>query len=131
MIRTINLRRFWLVTGVALVAAVIYLSIAPRLDAPDVPGGDKVGHFVAYGAVMLWFMQAALSRGSRALIGLTLVALGIALEFVQAGIPGRSFEIADMFANSIGVAIGWLAAPPRTPNFLAALSSALARGTAR
>jgi glycopeptide antibiotics resistance protein len=33
--------------------------------------------------------------------------MGIALEFVQGALGYRSFEVADMFANTFGVLIGW------------------------
>jgi hypothetical protein len=33
--------------------------------------------------------------------------LGIALEFVQRGLGYRSFEIADMVADAVGVAAGY------------------------
>ncbi len=47
-----------------------------------------------------------------------MVALGIALEYAQRATGYRSFEVADMVADALGVAIGWLAAPPRLPNVL-------------
>jgi VanZ family protein len=46
-----------------------------------------------------------------------MVALGIALEYAQRATGYRSFEVADMAADALGVAVGWLAAP-RLPNFL-------------
>jgi hypothetical protein len=46
------------------------------------------------------------------------VALGIALEFVQGWTDYRTFEVADMVADALGVAVGWALAPPRLPNFL-------------
>ncbi len=47
-----------------------------------------------------------------------MVALGIAMEYAQRATGYRTFEVADMIADAFGVAIGWLAAPPRLPNFL-------------
>ena len=40
------------------------------------------------------------------------------MEIGQYFTPYRTFEIADMAANATGVGLGWLLAPPRTPNFL-------------
>ena len=41
---------------------------------------------------------------------LGMIFLGIGLEFVQAHVPGRSFSVLDMAANSLGVILGiWLA----------------------
>ncbi|HEX2825291.1 MAG TPA: VanZ family protein [Burkholderiales bacterium] len=44
------------------------------------------------------------------------MALGMALECVQAALPYRSFDVLDMLANASGVLIGWAVAPPRTAN---------------
>ena len=46
------------------------------------------------------------------------MALGIALEFAQRMTGFRMFEVADMVAGALGVTLGWLLAPPRTPNLL-------------
>jgi VanZ family protein len=34
------------------------------------------------------------------------VPLGVALEFAQRLVPGRSFEVGDMVANTLGVCAG-------------------------
>ena len=53
------------------------------------------------------------------------IALGIALEFVQRWTGYRSFEVADMAADAAGVAVGWLIAPPRIPNYLQGMGKLL------
>ena len=78
--------------------------------------GDKLGHFAAYGLVTLWFAQCYTGLRQRVALAVGMVALGIALEYVQRATGYRSFEIADMVADGVGVAIGWLLAPPRLPN---------------
>lgn len=104
--------------GWGLVAAVVYLSVAHLAGPPPVPGGDKLGHLVAYGALTFWFAQLIQAKRARAQIMLAFVALGVSLEFVQGTLPYRSYDEMDMIANTAGVALGWLAAPPRTPNIL-------------
>lgn len=48
-------RALWLGMGWAFVVLVIYLSLNPDpIDAGRVEG-VKVGHFIAYGWLMLWF----------------------------------------------------------------------------
>jgi len=37
------------------------------------------------------------------------ILMGIALEFLQGMTGTRSFEVFDMVANSVGVALGWIA----------------------
>jgi VanZ family protein len=117
-----GLRRGWLACGCVLVIVTIVLSVWPRLEVPSFPSvSDKIQHVVAYASLMFWFAQLALSTRWRAATAGALIVLGIVIEFVQIGVPGRTFEIADMVANTVGVLAGWLAAPPRTPNLLAAL----------
>jgi len=108
----------WLAIGWALVLTVVYLSLTPHPISIPVEQGDKVGHVVAYAALMLWFAQIYSPSQRRLLLAVALAALGIALEFAQLLTDTRTFEIADMLADGAGVAIGWLAAPPRTINFL-------------
>ena len=68
--------------------------------------GDKLGHFAAYGLLMLWFTQLYVARRSRAHAGV-FVAMGVALEFLQGALGYRSYDIVDMYANTLGVALGW------------------------
>ena len=106
-----KLQQMILPLWVASVAMVIYLSLSPRLEIPyDFSNADKVAHLLAY----LWL--AALSffafpTPKSALVGaLCMVPMGIGLEFLQVYVPGRSFSVADMAANCLGVMLGiWLA----------------------
>jgi hypothetical protein len=58
---------------------------------------------------MFWFGQLYVRSAVRLRYALGLVALGIALEFIQDQV-GRDFELADMAADALGVALGWAAA---------------------
>ena len=117
----------WLATGWCLIAAVIYLSLTPAPPKMDMPAGDKIGHVLAYTALMFWFIQIYYARRSRVLIALGFVLLGISLEFLQ-GLGGeRQFEVADMIANTAGVMIGWISGPPRTGNLLSRVESVMLR----
>lgn len=102
-------RRAGLALGWAWVAAVIYLSLTPAPPRVDLEGGDKLGHFLAYAVLTYWFCQFHFHR-ARLLYALGFVAMGIALEFAQRATGYRSFELADMAANTLGVAGGWGAA---------------------
>jgi VanZ family protein len=113
-----RLYRLWQTIGWMLVILVVYLSLTPSpVDFP-VEGGDRYEHALAYATLMFWF--AHLHAGFRARVGLAFgfVALGIGLEFAQQMTGYRSFQIADMLADAVGVGIGWLAAPPRLPDVL-------------
>ncbi len=111
-------RPLWLVIGWMLVLLVIVLSLAPVPVEVPVEGGDKFGHVAAYAALMLWFANIYELPVRRGMLAIAFVALGIALEFAQGWTDYRTFELADMAADVLGVAVGWALAPPRLPNFL-------------
>lgn len=122
-----KIANFWRIAGWLGIAAIITLSLAPLQLNMAVDNGDKFGHLASYGLVTLWLAQ--LYTGLRQRIGLVIgmVALGIALEYAQRATGYRSFEVADMVADTTGVAIGWLLAPPRLPNLLSWLEKRTAR----
>ena len=124
---SMKLRTLWLAAGWVGVAIVTYFTLMPDPPQIDLEQGDKVQHILAYASLMLWFAQVQTGRDERRGTALLLVALGIALEFAQ-GLTGyRLMSSADMAANTAGVAVGWLAAPPRLPNASVWIASMLNR----
>jgi len=81
-------------------------------------GGDKLGHVLAYAALMVWFSWLYAVPGAHFACAAGFVLLGIGLEFAQALTDYRSFQLADMVADCVGVALGWAGAPPAVPNLL-------------
>jgi hypothetical protein len=67
---------------------------------------------------MFWYAQIVLDRVSRLGVAAAFVAMAIALEFVQRATGYRSFEVQDMEAGAIGVLLGWVLAPPRSPSLI-------------
>ena len=122
-----KLATFWKAAGWLLVLAIITLSLMPAPPDLGVDQGDKIGHFAAYGLTTLWFAQIYTGRHERIRLVIGMVALGIAIEYAQRSTGYRSFEVADMLADTIGAGLGWLAAPPRLPNFLAWTKKRLSR----
>jgi hypothetical protein len=113
------LERAWRALGIALIAAVVWLSLAPVPALPvELDGGDKMGHVAAYAALMLWHAQLHPGTAARLALAAGFVALGVGLEFAQGALAFRRFDALDMAANAAGVALGWLAAPPRGPHVL-------------
>jgi VanZ family protein len=102
-------RRAGLAIGWAAVAVVIYLSLTPSPPDSGIDGGDKLGHFLAYAGLTYWFGQFYSYR-TRAAYALGFFAMGIALELAQGALGYRSLELADVAANTLGVATGWGAA---------------------
>ena len=122
-----RLRLLWLIAGWCGVALVAGYSLVP--DPPDlgISQGDKLQHLGAYGGLMLWFSQVYTQRSERRRSAFLLVGMGIALEFAQALTGYREPSVADASANAAGVAVGWLAAPPRLPSVLHLARSILNR----
>lgn len=100
-------RGLWLAFGWGLVAVIIWLSLTPSPPKLDVSFGDKLGHLAAYGTLMFWFCQIYAGRAKRIAYAIGFIAMGIALEFIQGATGYRSFELLDMAANAMGVALGW------------------------
>lgn len=74
------------------------------------PYGDKVGHFVLYGAIA-FALAILVRRPIPAAVGaMALVSIGIADEFRQRAVGGRNFDLLDIAANSVGICVGLLAA---------------------
>jgi len=89
-----------------MVAAVVWASLTPSPPKVDFEASDKVGHLLGYGMLMFWFSQLYRGR-ARVLYAAGFGAMGVALEFVQAGLGYRSYDIFDMYANALGVLAGW------------------------
>lgn len=94
--------------GVCIIVAIFVLSLMP--GPPGVPGSDKLHHFLAYGGCMFaWAM--ALARPKSRLVALLLIcAMGVLIEFLQGWTGWRTFDVADMVANTLGALTGWVAA---------------------
>jgi TM2 domain-containing membrane protein YozV len=124
------IRRAWLIVGWGGVAGIIVLSLIPSPpELIPVEQGDKAEHILAYGMLMFWFAQIYVRQPGRAIAAALLVALGVGLEYVQGWTGWREFSYADMGADALGVALGWLLAPPRTRNMLTLARSLLLRTT--
>jgi VanZ family protein len=87
-----------------MVAAIVWLSLTPAPPKVDIESGDKLGHLAGYGVLMFWFAQLYLRRIPYAA---GFIAMGIALELLQAWLGYRTLEALDMVANTAGVLLGW------------------------
>lgn len=122
----LNYRKAWLMLGWLLIGAVIYLSLTPRpLELLRFDQADKLNHSIAYMTLMAWFCQLFLTGRQRLMLGMTFVAMGIALEFLQRMTGYRFFDYADMLANLSGVIIGWMLMQTRLRGSLATLDRRL------
>ena len=89
------------------VVLVAVLSIVPR--GPELAvGGDKLAHFGAYMLMALLGMPLTFSRRSAVRMLLIVVAIGVAIEGLQAIIPVRTSSGWDAVANGLGATAGTL-----------------------
>jgi VanZ family protein len=95
--------------GWALAAVIVWLSLTPAPPKIDLEQGDKLGHFLAYGSLMFWFCLLYAGRRARIGYGALWIAMGIGLEFIQGQLGYRTYEVFDMYANTLGVLMGWAA----------------------
>ena len=94
--------------GYLMLTAVIYVSLMAKLPRSDVLYNDKIGHILAYGALMWWFAQLY-PKSRRLLLAALFVAMGVILEFGQAQVSRyRILDTGDMLANSAGIIVGWI-----------------------
>jgi VanZ family protein len=54
---------------------------------------------------MVWF-AGLYPRARHLLIAVTLIGLGIALDVAQGGTATRTFDVLDILADTVGVAVG-------------------------
>jgi VanZ family protein len=104
------MRKAAIAAGWAWAAAIVWLSLTARPPEVDLPHGDKLGHLAGYGVLMFWFAMLYVRRNVRAAYAALFAAMGIGLEFLQGYLGYRSYEVFDMYANTLGVALGWAAA---------------------
>ncbi len=101
------IRGHWLPLSALLLATITALSLWPISSLPDVPGNDKLHHYIAYTALML---PAALRRPENRLrIALFFLVWSGAIELIQPYVS-RYGEWLDLGANAIGLASGLLLA---------------------
>ena len=103
-------RLAWL-PALAWAGVIFMLSSQPVLPSP--PGvNDKLAHAVAYGVLAAGCLLGATAgywqRVTRGTVGLALllaVVYGASDEFHQIFVPGRTPDLADLLADTIGASI--------------------------
>ncbi|HYD56685.1 MAG TPA: VanZ family protein [Burkholderiales bacterium] len=88
----------------------MWLSLTPSPPDAGFDQADKVGHLLSYGVLMGWFGFLHARTPVRLAHALGFAAMGIALEIAQGQLGYRSYEVADMLANTLGVILGWAVA---------------------
>lgn len=92
-----------------MVIAVMGASLIPSDQIPvAVPFSDKAAHLFSY--FILTFVALLSSNQNHSVLTILAVQflIGVGVEIAQSFIPGRSPELLDVLANSLGVMIGVL-----------------------
>jgi len=108
-IPNLKFRFIWLALGYSLVSLVVYLSLTstPVEMAEAFLHQDKLFHAFAYFVLMAWFAQIYHDKFQRNMVAVVFIFMGVALEYFQSFDPARMAELADMIANTLGVALGF------------------------
>jgi len=97
----------WLLSILLVVTGSLLPATSPVMRAVELlPVGGKVLHFCAYTWLALLAPLAMRRRYLAVPAALAMILLGVALEFGQKLVPGREFEIRDMFINGFGCLTG-------------------------
>jgi VanZ family protein len=100
-------RKYLLILGWLMILTVIVLSLININGAiPDVKNGDKIGHFIAYFSLMVWFTWLYPKTWVRNLYAIGFIFLGGLMEVLQSLTAYRSMDIDDFHVNTIGVIVG-------------------------
>jgi VanZ family protein len=104
------LRALWILGTLAVAVGSLLPASSPEIRAISaLPVSDKVIHFSGY-MVVAFLAVCAEGRARAWKLCAGLVAMGIALEFLQELVPGRSSEVLDAVADLGGVLLGLLLA---------------------
>ena len=92
-----------------MVITVITLSLININAAiPDVKHGDKIGQFIAYFSLMVWFAWLYPKVWVRNLYAITFIFMGGLMELLQSLTRYRTMDIDDFHVNTIGVIVGFV-----------------------
>lgn len=103
-------RRVARVCYLVAVAVVAGLSLMPQELLPHVDLWDKLQHLSVYAVVAVLAGAGFPHARSRWHAALSLVVIGCMLEIGQAFVPGRTSDVFDAVANTLGIGLGLTAA---------------------
>ena len=100
---TVLIKRYWLFLTLLLLFSITLLSLWPLAQLPEVPGGDKTHHLIAYAALMF---PTALRRPSYwYYYAVFFLLYSGMIELIQPFVH-RYGEWLDLFANGLGLLSG-------------------------
>lgn len=102
-------KKTWLCFFWLLIFGVFLTGLMPGNEfpaIPPIPHLDKIAHFMIY--LLLAFVLEQLFVAKPKTLFIKAFAIGLIIEVLQTQVPFRSFETADLLANSIGAFAGIL-----------------------
>jgi VanZ family protein len=90
-----------------LLLLVTFLSLKPKMQGLDIQVNDKLGHGLAYFALMVNGYLAFGKKNQYRMI-VFLVFFGVLMEILQGLTPNRETSFFDLLANASGICLGWL-----------------------
>lgn len=107
MLRDFTRPWLWLGIWVFGWALCIALSLLPPIPLAGPEDADKLGHLLAYFTLSAWAVMLFRTRRAQLWTALSLVLLGVAIEFAQATLTTtRQGDLRDALANTLGVLAG-------------------------
>lgn len=101
--------RLWRIALAALGLLIAVLALTPDPPPQVDTGWDKANHVLAF-AALGWAARGAAGPGPAAawrwMAGV--MVYGVLIEMLQTQVPGRHGEMADLVADAVGLAAGWL-----------------------
>tara|TARA_B100000035_G_scaffold307647_1_gene311228 strand:+ start:12844 stop:13200 length:357 start_codon:yes stop_codon:yes gene_type:complete len=94
---------YWIIITILLSIIILIGSILPAVVITAPSGSDKLFHIISY--LFLSFPAAFRALHSYILIFSYFVFFGVAIELLQPHF-NRHFEVADIFANTLGTLLG-------------------------
>lgn len=98
----------WRLLLALLLCGVTWLALAPAPPKLLSTGWDKLNHALAFSALAVAAAMGFTSVWWR--IGAALLAYGGLIEWLQAYLPPREADLADLLTDGLGIAIGLLLA---------------------
>jgi VanZ family protein len=96
----------WWTLGWILLLVVVSGCLEPPRYLPNFHVSDKVEHIAAYFLLTFWF-GGLLARRSYPALAIVMLILGALIEVAQGAMGwGRTADVRDFLADSVGVAIG-------------------------
>ena len=108
-------RALWRALLAVMLIVITCLALSPAPPKTITTGWDKSNHALAFAALAFSGVWALWQRPRQWIwLAVTLVGYGIAIEIAQSFLPPREADWHDVVADSVGIALGLLAAWPIT-----------------